>query len=138
MASLPLWYWCCCFRLNTKEVFFFQHLNFLFSKPVFVISYPFLLFSRLASFWAITITSVLNSLSTSLTILSSFLIATYLLWLDANTPLLWKKIYIYIYISSTWILESKAPYKKERKKKDIKINHSIVHTLNTNYYLKYL
>ena len=67
MASLPLWYWCCCFRLNTKEVFFFQHLNFLFSKPVFVISYPFLLFSRLASFWAITITSVLNSLSTSLT-----------------------------------------------------------------------
>ena len=33
-------------------------------------------------------------------------------------------------------IESKVPYKK--KKKNVKINHSIVHTLNTNKYLKYL
>ena len=71
--------------------FFSQHLNFFFSKPIFVISYPFLLFLRLSSLWPITITLVLNSLSTSLTILSSLLTTTYLLWLDANTPLLWKK-----------------------------------------------
>ena len=65
--------------VQTLKRFFFQHLNFFFSKPVFVISYPFLLFLRLASFWPITITLTLNSLSTSLTILSSFLTATYLL-----------------------------------------------------------
>ena len=100
MTSLPLQYWCCYFCLNTTKVFFFfsQHLNFFFSKPIFVISYPFLLFLRLSSLWPITITLVLNSLSTSLTILSSLLTATYLLWLDANTPLLWKKKKL----SNTW------------------------------------
>ena len=36
-------------------------------------------------------------------------------------------------------LESKVPYKRKmKKKKKRKINHSTVHTLNTNYYFKYL
>ena len=34
-------------------------------------------------------------------------------------------------------LKVKYHTKKKKKKKD-KVNHSAVHTLNTNYYLKYL
>ena len=40
-------------------------------------------------------------------------------------------------LPNTLFLESKVPYKNKKKKK-IKINHSIVYILNTNYYLKYL
>ena len=43
----------------------------------------------------------------------------------------WKKL------PSIWFLENKVPYKKKINKKEI-INHFAVHTLNINYYLKYL
>ena len=39
-------------------------------------------------------------------------------------------------LPSTLFLKSKVLYKKKRKR--IKINHSTIHTPNTNYYLKYL
>ena len=42
-----------------------------------------------------------------------------------------KKIYPILYFL-------KVKYHTKRKKKKIKINHSPVHNLNTNYYLKYL
>ena len=43
-------------------------------------------------------------------------------------------------LSNTRFLKSKVPYKKkkEKEKEKIKIIHSTVHTLKTNYYLKYL
>ena len=41
-------------------------------------------------------------------------------------------------LPSTLFLESKVPYKKKMKKIYIKINHSTIHTLNTNYYHKHL
>ena len=45
-------------------------------------------------------------------------------------------------LPNTWFFESKVLYKKkkgkEKEKEKMKINHSTVHTLNTNYYLKYL
>ena len=40
-------------------------------------------------------------------------------------------------LPSTLFLESKVPYKKKKKKKKKK-NHSTVHNLNINYFLKYL
>ena len=125
MMSLPLWYWCCYFRSNTKE-FFFSTPQFFFSKPVFVISDPFLLFLRLTSFLANHNHFGFKFRINFPHILSSFLTATYLLWLDANTPLLWKKKnYSVLFFDRIYLVLEflKVKYNIKRKK-EIKINHS--------------
>ena len=38
-------------------------------------------------------------------------------------------------LPNTLFLEIKVPYKKEKRRRK---NHFTIHTLNTNYYLKYL